>query len=67
MKNTRKEAVIYLVNGQRKYGSIIGNAEQGSIHFLSFLNEQLFGENSSDSHIERIGEEEINEIDLLLK
>ncbi|MFL5753660.1 MAG: hypothetical protein ACJ76F_09650 [Bacteroidia bacterium] len=67
MKNTGKEAVIRLVNGQRKYGNIIGDADQGNIHFLSFLNEQLFGEDNFCSHIEMIEKKEIHEIDLLLK
>ena len=63
----KKEAVIHLQNGQRRYGSIIDDQQTGQVSFLSFLNEQLYGTDKFRDHLETIAEEDIYEIDLCMK
>lgn len=67
MISSKKEAVIYMVSGQRRYGNIIEQPENGEIRFLSFLNEQVFGLENHHQHIEIISPKEIHEIDFCLK
>lgn len=59
----RQEAMVHLMNGQRKYGRIINHSDPGSIQFVSFVNEQIFGKENSMNYIEEIPSEDVREID----
>lgn len=58
-----KEAIIYLMNGQRKCGKVIGLSDTGNINFIS--NSVI--ESWATPPIEYINEAEILEIDFCLK
>jgi hypothetical protein len=61
------EAIIYLKNGQKKYGRVLEHGENGLIKFISFLNEQLFGIESLSKNLEFIPANDIREIDFCMK
>ncbi len=63
----RQEAMIHLMNGQRKYGRVIHHSDPGLIQFVSFVNEQIFGKENSLKYIEEIPSEDVREIDFCLK
>ena len=67
MNDNKRDAIIYLHNGQRKYGSIMGTEENGGLTFVSFIYEQLFGKDQAHLYIERIPVSDVKEIDLCMK
>lgn len=58
-----KEAIVYLNNGQRKCGKVIGLSDTGNINFIS----NTFLESRETPPIEYINESDIMEIDFCLK
>jgi hypothetical protein len=67
MNDNKRDAIIYLNSGQRKYGSIMGKEENGVFTFVSFIYEQLFGAEQAQLYIERIPVGDVKEIDLFMK
>ncbi len=67
MMNEKQEAVIRLLSGQRKYGHVIGLHDSETIHFISFMNEQIFGAENALNYMEEIPIEQVKEIDFCMK
>ncbi|HEY1039770.1 MAG TPA: hypothetical protein VGF30_10215 [Bacteroidia bacterium] len=61
-----RDAIIYLNNGQRKCGKVLGTTWSGEVNFISNAYEILPGIGSTQP-IECIAGEEILEIDFCLK
>ena len=61
-----REAIIYMNNGQRKCGKVLGTIYSGEINFISNAQETFSGVGSTQP-IECIMGEEILEIDFCLK
>ncbi|MGZ4054280.1 MAG: hypothetical protein ACXVDT_16240 [Bacteroidia bacterium] len=61
--NTAIEAVIYLKNGNRKYGMILENSLKDVYHFISNANYKLFNKTKDESYIEIVPETIIEKID----
>ena len=63
----QQEAMIRLMNGQKKYGRVINYSDPRLVQFVSFTNEQIFGEENSLNYVEEILSEDIREIDFCMK
>ncbi len=67
MTNNHTEVVIYLKNGNRKYGVLINNMVNDAYHFISNNNYNLFKKDKNQSHIEIVPRILIETIDTSLK
>jgi len=62
-----REAVIYLKNGQRKYGMLIDNERKDAFYFISNSDLNIFRKTNSEKYIEIVSENSIEAIDIDLK
>lgn len=67
LENDHKEAVIYLKNGKRKYGMLMGNIVNDTYKFISNNNYTLFKKNFNNNYIEIVPNNLIETIDTNLK
>ena len=61
-----REAMVYLNNGQRKCGRVVGMQDSGDVSFISNLQDELLAIGITRA-IESISGKEILEIDFCLK
>jgi hypothetical protein len=65
--DTTIEAVIYLKNGNRKYGMILENSINDVYQFISNTNYKLFSKTNNQDFIEFVPEIAIEKIDTFQK
>lgn len=65
--DTTIEAVIYLKNGNRKYGMILENSINDDYQFISNTNYKLFSKTNNQDFIEFVPEIAIEKIDTFQK
>jgi hypothetical protein len=65
--DTTIEAVIYLKNGNRKYGMILENSINDIYQFISNTNYKLFSKTKDQEFIEFVPENAIEKIDTFQK
>jgi hypothetical protein len=65
--NTAIEVIIYLKNGNRKYGMILENSIKDVYHFISNTDYKIFNRTKNEEYIELVHETSIEAIDTYQK
>lgn len=61
------EVIIYLKNGNRKYGMILENSIKDVYHFISNIDYKIFNRTKNEEYIELVHEKSIEAIDTYQK